>query len=105
MKKVIFLMVLGFLIHLASTSTAAPLPPSVGGGAAVAVGVLSAIGIDPLGLGLGGSSSTTPAASPKASKDQSNTQMEFKALASLPASFDLLNQSAGGSLTTPEILK
>lgn len=101
----IFLLSLGILIQVTTICSAIPAPPLPSGAGAVAVGVLSALGIDPLGLGLGGSSSTTPAASPKASKDQSNAQMEFKALASLPGSFDLLNQSAGGSLTTPEILK
>jgi hypothetical protein len=99
MKKMIFLIALGLLVQV--TPAKAGYPRS--GGSAVAIGLLSAIGIDPLGLGLGGSSSTAP--SPKTSKDQSSLQSEFKTLASLPGSFDLLNQSAGGSLTTPEIIK
>jgi hypothetical protein len=102
MKKVFFAVIFGLLIQITPVS-AQPIT-SLGAGPAVAIGVLSAIGIDPIGLGLTGSSDSTPAAAPKATKDESNSQMEFKSLASMPASFDLLNQSAGGSLSTTDIL-
>ncbi len=102
MKKMTIAAVLGLFLLAVQSNAGTVLPPPAGG-AAVAIGFLSAIGIDPLGLGLGGSSS--PAPSNKTPKDQSSLQTEFKTLASLPAAFDLLNQSAGGSLTTPEIIK
>lgn len=74
--------------------------PISAGGPAVAVGILSAVGIDPLGLGLGVASAPS-----NTSKDQAKGKTEFETLASFPGSFDLLNQSAGSSLTTLDILK
>jgi len=100
MKKVIFLMALGFLLQVTPTKAGTTVLGS--GGSAVALGFLSAVGIDPLGLGLGGSSSTPSTATPK---DQSSIKTQFETLAALPGSFDLLNQSAGSSLNTLEILK
>ncbi len=101
MKKVLFTLALGLLLQGVQASAQS----TPGGAAAIVIGVFSSAGIDPLGLGLTGSSDSTPAATPKATKDESNSQMEFKSLASISASFDLLNQSAGGSLTTTDILK
>ena len=103
MKKLVFLMALSLLIQMGRSYAGVFIPPSSGsGGSAVALGFLSAVGIDPLGLGIGGGTSSTTA---PAANSQSSIKTQFTTLASLSGSYDLLNQSAGSSLNTLDILK
>jgi hypothetical protein len=92
MKKTVLAVVLGLLIQVLPVSAftiTPPLPPEVGGGAVVGIAVAF--------FGLGGSdskaeSSLTPAT-------------EFSILNSNPQDLGLMDQVAGGSLNTVEILK
>jgi|GEM_PF-3384470 len=101
MKNIMAFVALILLFPISQSFAGTTKIPISAGGPAVAIGILSAIGIDPLGLGLAGSSSTAPSASLKGTTNQN----DFQSLASLPGSYDLLNQSAGSSLTTLDILK
>ncbi len=101
MKILFCLLALGLSMQ-AGQANAGGTPPS-GGAAAMAIGVFSGLGIDPIGLGLTGSSA--PAQAPKDSKNESKAVNDIDALASNPANVYLMYQSAGGKLNTIEIIK
>ena len=91
MKKITLFLILGLLIQVFPLNVYATIPP--GGGALVAVAVVF--------FGLGGSDSK-----PAPQKESSLTPTtEFSILNSNPQDLKLMDQSAGGSLNTIEILK
>lgn len=99
MKKIVSAITLGLLIQFSSFTVAsatllAPLPP-VGGGAGVVAVVLFP---DLFGLGPSKSKAWAP-------KTRGLGLAEFPALNSNPQFSDLLNQSAGGSSNTLDILR
>jgi hypothetical protein len=101
MKTLFYLLAMGLLIQ-ANQAKAGSTPPS-GGAAAMCIGVLSGLGLDPIGLGLTGSSA--PSETPKASKSESKARNDFDNLASNPSAVYLMYQSASGNLNTRQIIK